>query len=59
MMLSSLRNTLTWLGGGLDDEPPMLRGAFGLAARFIVWALVILVIYLCSGQSRKFIYIDF
>jgi len=58
-MMSSLRDALTYLGGGLDTEPRMLRGVPGFVVRCLVWALVIIVIYICSGQSGKFIYIDF
>jgi hypothetical protein len=58
-MLSRLRATLEFLGGERDDAPALLAGRFGWVARCAVWALAILLIYAFSGQSSKFIYIDF
>ena len=46
------------IGGG-DDAPLFLQGGFGLAMRCAVWVLAIALIYAFSGQSSKFIYIDF
>lgn len=54
-----LRDTLTYLGGGLDTEPRMLRGMPGFIVRCLVWALAIVIIYFCSGQTGNFIYINF
>jgi len=58
-MMAMLRDALTYLGGGLDTEPRILRGMPGFLVRCLVWALAIVVIYICSGQSGNFIYINF
>jgi hypothetical protein len=58
-MLSNLRSTLEYLGGERDDAPVLLQGAAGWVARCAVWVLAIVLVYAFSGQSSKFIYIDF
>jgi hypothetical protein len=58
-MLSTFRSTLEYLGGERDDAPAFLAGRFGVVARCAVWVLAIALIYAFSGQSSKFIYIDF
>jgi len=58
-MFSTLRVTLEYLGGERDDAPKFLAGRCGTVARCAVWALAIVLIYAFSGQSSKFIYIDF
>jgi hypothetical protein len=58
-MLSNFRAVLEYLGGERDDAPLFLQGGFGLAMRCAVWVLAIALIYAFSGQSSKFIYIDF
>lgn len=58
-MFSTLRATLEYLGGERDDAPALLLGGFGWVARSAVWVLAIALIYAFSGQSSKFIYIDF
>ena len=58
-MLQRFRATLEYLGGERDQAPALLEGRLGVAARCAVWALAILLIYAFSGQSSKFIYIDF
>jgi hypothetical protein len=59
LMLSIFRATLEYLGGERDDAPPLLAGRLGWAARCAMWALAILAICAFSGQTSKFIYIDF
>jgi hypothetical protein len=58
-MLSVFRATFEYLGGERDDAPPLLASRLGWVARCAVWALAIVLIYAFSGQSSKFIYIDF
>jgi hypothetical protein len=58
-MLANFRATLEYLGGERDDAPAFLLGGFGWVARCAVWVLAIVLIYAFSGQSSKFIYIDF
>jgi hypothetical protein len=58
-MLSTFRATLEFLGGERDDAPSFLTGRFGWLARCTVWVLALVLIYAFSGQSSKFIYIDF
>jgi hypothetical protein len=55
-----LQQVLEYLGGSRDEAPP----GFPIAlSNFIFWGIwwasLILVIYVFSGQSSKFIYIDF
>jgi hypothetical protein len=58
-MMATLRNTLEYLGGERDDSPYFLSGRYNWVVRCIVWAAAIILIYSFSGQSSKFIYIDF
>ncbi len=58
-MMATFRNTLEYLGGECDDPPAFLAGRFNWAARAVVWAVAIFLIYAFCGQSSKFIYIDF
>jgi hypothetical protein len=58
-MLSRFRGTIEYLAGERDECPPFLRGHIDLPLRLLVWAFAILLIYSFSGQSSKFIYIDF
>jgi hypothetical protein len=58
-MLSTLRATLEYLGGERDDAPPFLTGRLAWMARCTAWVLALVLIYAFSGQSSKFIYIDF
>lgn len=58
-MNSPIRDTLDYLGGALDTEPPFLRGYAGFAVRCLVWVLAIIVIYVCSSLTTRFMYVDF
>lgn len=58
-MLSTFRALLEYLGGQRDDAPAFLQGTLCWVARCAVWALAIALVYAFSGQSSKFIYIDF
>jgi hypothetical protein len=58
-MLLRIRNTIEYLAGERDECPAFLSGHTGLLLRCLVWALAMLLIYSFSGQSSKFIYIDF
>ena len=58
-MLSAIRTTLEYLGGERDDAPPFLAGPSLWLIRCSVWILAILLICAFSGQTSKFIYIDF
>jgi hypothetical protein len=58
--LDWLKQALDYLGGAQDEPPP------GLGMRLsqwwfwaLWWAALALAIYVFSGQSSKFIYIDF
>jgi len=59
MTFTRLRATLEFLGGERDDAPLLLSGKYAWVARCAVWMLAIVLIYFFSGQSSKFIYIDF
>lgn len=58
-MFSTLRAGIEYLCGERDDAPAFLSGRVAWVPRVAVWALAILLIYAFSGQSSKFIYIDF
>lgn len=58
-MLSTIRTTLEYLGGERDNAPPLLAGSSLWLIRCSIWILAILLIYAFSGQTSKFIYIDF
>ncbi|WP_263356345.1 hypothetical protein [Acidicapsa ligni] len=58
-MLDPLRAGIEYLCGERDDAPPLLAGRFAWIPRYAVWVVAILLIYAFSGQSSKFIYIDF
>ena len=58
--LESIKQLLEYLGGERDDPPPGL--AITLNSWWfwaIWWAALSLLIFVFSGQSSKFIYIDF
>ena len=58
-MISRFCNTIEYLAGERDERPPFLGGHIDLLLRCLVWAIAMLLIYAFSGQSSKFIYIDF
>lgn len=58
-MISNFVSAIEYLAGERDDCPSFLRGRIGLLMRCLTWVLAILLIYSFSGQSSKFIYIDF
>ena len=60
MTLSRIRDTLEFLAGERDDAPAFLMGTpAGMVIRCLFWIVGMLLIYAFSGQSSKFIYIDF
>jgi hypothetical protein len=58
-MFSTFRAAIEFLSGEQDEAPLLISGRLGWIARCAAWALAILLIYVFSGQSSKFIYIDF
>ena len=55
-----IKQALDYMGGASDDAPagfPVTLNNW--AAWGLWWAALTLVIYVFSGQSSKFIYIDF
>ena len=58
-MLSMLRVGLEFLAGEREDAPSWLHGYSGWFLRCCAWTAAIVLIYAFSGQSSKFIYIDF
>ena len=55
-----IKQVLDYLGGVVDTPPPgtpsvMLRPAF----RGLWWGVLLILIVMFSGQTSKFIYIDF
>ena len=61
-MLTGFRAGIEYLCGERDDAPALFASRWGiwtLLARCAVWTLAIVLIYAFSGQSSKFIYIDF
>jgi hypothetical protein len=58
--LEWFQQALEYLGGSRDDAPPHLPLALSNSVSWALWwAFLSLVIYVFSGQSSKFIYIDF
>lgn len=55
-----LKRLLEYLGGERDESPqgtaPIVESPL---VRSLTWILFLLLIYMFSGQSSKFIYIDF
>ncbi len=58
-MLTMLRVGIEWIAGERDDAPTWFFGVSGWFLRCCAWAAAIVLIYAFSGQSSKFIYIDF
>lgn len=58
--LEKMKAVLDYLGGATDDlplgSPGWMRGPLWWG---VCWAVLILLIVVFSGQSSKFIYIDF
>jgi hypothetical protein len=59
MMLKKFRDAVEYLAGESDRAPEFLTGRYEWVVRCAVWAVALLLIYAFSGQSSKFIYIDF
>jgi len=58
--LSAIREAIEFLAGERDDAPWFLTSTgTGILIRCLCWIVGILLIYAFSGQSSKFIYIDF
>ena len=54
-----IKHALEYLGGVRDDAPPGVRASLASAAWGLWWGFLLCLIILLSGQSSKFIYIDF
>jgi len=55
-----LRQVLDYLGGAADEPPPGFPDLLTSPMFWgIWWALLSIVVYIFSGQTSKFIYIDF
>lgn len=48
-----------YLGGALDEPPAGFRLALDSAIWAVWWALLVVLLMLFSGQTSKFIYVDF
>lgn len=58
-LLEKIKATLQYLGGVSEEPPPSLARTTGPLWWGAWWAILILLIVAFSGQSSKFIYIDF
>jgi len=58
-MLTNLRALFEYLGGERDDAPLLQFPRAQMLLRCAAWIAAIILIYCFSGQSSKFIYIDF
>jgi hypothetical protein len=55
-----LKQALDYMGGAVDEAPPGFPVALSNWAFWALWwGVLTVVIYVFSGQSSKFIYIDF
>jgi hypothetical protein len=55
-----LRELFEYIGGERDLPPPGAPAfIMSVLARSLTWVIFLLLIYAFSGQSSKFIYIDF
>jgi hypothetical protein len=58
--LAWLKHALDYVGGAQDEPPPGFRMELSHWWFWALWwAALALAIYVFSGQSSKFIYIDF
>ena len=58
--LEWIKQALEYVGGAQDEPPPGFRVALANWWFWAIWwAAMALAIYVFSGQSSKFIYIDF
>lgn len=53
-----LKQFAEYLGGSLDVAPKLIFGVHSISWGFW-WGVLLLVIFAFSGQTSKFIYIDF
>lgn len=58
-ILVRLKHAIEYLGGSRDAPPPGLGPSPGSPLWGLWWGLLSALILLFSGQSSKFIYIDF
>lgn len=59
-ILQWLQLILEYFGGSRDEAPPRFPIALSNSVFWgLWWAFLSLLIYIFSGQSSKFIYIDF
>jgi hypothetical protein len=59
-MMGWITEAIDYLGGSRDEAPhgfPVTLGNWAFWALW--WGAMAVAIYVCSGQSSKFIYIDF
>jgi hypothetical protein len=57
---TSIQHVLEYLGGERDEPPACFSVTLSNSLFWAIWWLVLIeVIYVFSGQSSKFIYIDF
>jgi hypothetical protein len=54
-----MKHAFEYFGGSRDDPPPGMLPAPGSPLWGLWWGLLSALILLFSGQSSKFIYIDF
>ena len=55
-----IKDALEYLAGERDDAPPGFPVTLGMWWFWAAWwAAMVIVVYVFSGQSSKFIYIDF
>ena len=60
MSLSYIQRILEYLGGEIDEPPAGFPVApFHSLFWGVWWCILVAIIYIFSGQSSKFIYIDF
>lgn len=58
--LEWIKQVLEYVGGARDEPPPGFHIALGNWWFWAIWwGIMALAIYVFSGQSSKFIYIDF
>ncbi|MBC8137722.1 MAG: hypothetical protein H8F28_17720 [Fibrella sp.] len=58
-MFEQMRNIVDYLTGATDVAPSGFKVSLSSPLWGVYWAFLILLILIFSGQSSKFIYIDF
>jgi uncharacterized membrane protein YdjX (TVP38/TMEM64 family) len=55
-----IKTLMEYLGGAQDEPPPGFPASFANAWFWgLWWGILVCLIFIFSGQSSKFIYIDF